>query len=110
MQRNPASQPLRRGLALTLCAAGLLAAAAPAQALIFSARSSTTGMPGPGGDHVFSDRGAAPVTTDSSHFGHRSMPHNSGPLSAQTTSQAWSAASADMGGVHLRSEAAGVMV
>ena len=101
--------PSRRGHALAAMAAAAIAlTAAPAHAITFLAYAKTSGTPGPNGDHIFSNTGAAPVEVASSHLGNRSRPHDNGDLlSSSTTVQARAFARADMNGLHLVAQTAG---
>ena len=103
------NRPAWRGLALAaMSAAAIALTAAPAHAITFLAYAKISGTPGPNGDHVFSNVGAAPVEVASSHLGNRSLPHDNGDLlSSSTTVQARAFARADMNGLHLVAQTAG---
>lgn len=98
----------RRHALAAVSGAALVVGAASAHAISFVAYANTSGTPGPNGDHIFWNTGAAPVQVASSHDGQRSLPHvNGSPLSSSTTVQARAFARADMNGLHLSAQTAG---
>lgn len=113
--KNRSRHPARRGHALAtsvtksaaMLAAMLALAAGPAHAITFLAYAKTSGTPGPGGDHIFSNAGAAPVQVASSHDGQRTTPHQSGLLSTSISVQSQAFARADFNGLHLDTRSTG---
>jgi hypothetical protein len=99
----------RIGVRQSLLMAGLVmaGAAGSAQAITFYSYTSTSGNPGPNGNHIFSDFGSAPVETSSDHFGQQSRQHVNDPGASSTMVDAQAFARADMNGLHLETVVTG---
>ncbi|WP_296885294.1 PEPxxWA-CTERM sorting domain-containing protein [Thiobacillus sp.] len=97
------------GVRQSLLLAGLILAsvAGSAQAVTFYAYASTSGNPGLGGYHIYSDSGPTPVEISSDHSGLRNRQHvnDLGASSAMVDAQAF--ARADMNGLHLETVVTG---
>ena len=99
------------GVRQSMLLAGLILAstAGSAQAVTFYAYTSTSGNPGPSGNHTFIDSGSVPVEVNSTHSGQRSIPHDSGLINSLATVGSQAYARADMNGLHLQTQATGTL-
>lgn len=99
------------GIRQSILLAGLILAGATgsAQAATFYSYASTSGNPGPSGNHIFLDSGSVPVESRSSHLGARNLLHDSGLISSLATVNAEAFSRADMNGLHLKTQATGTL-
>lgn len=107
MKRVNAANQLDVRQSLLLAGLVLASVAGSAQAVTFYSYASTSGNPGPNGNHIFSDFGSAPVEVSSAHVGERNLPHDSGLISSLAAVNAQAFARADMDGLHLQTQAIG---